>query len=176
VCRLTQLSAIVSIVRSQHTLTRFFQAAPKLFGGQFTFLRCSCGSGFLAGFWFFSCFPDQRDKPLEGILTVFLLASETSGLDDQDAFCRDPFSGQSFQAKVDLGGKTAGLQGIEAKLDRRGNLVHILATRSGCPNEIEGHITFMDLNVRCDLNHEGILRYQVCLDKRQSHGCFLFCA
>ena len=164
------------IVRSRHTLAGFFQAASKLFGRQFTFFRCFCGPCFFAWFWFFGCFSDQRDKSLKGILTIFLLASEASGLDNQDAVFRHSLPRQFFKTVVNLGRKTTGLQGIETKLDCCGNFVHVLTTRTGCQNKIEGQIAFMDLNVGCNLNHQAILRYQGHLDKQQSHGFFLFVA
>jgi hypothetical protein len=77
---------------------------------------------------------------------------------------------------VNLRGKAPGLQGIETELDCSGNFVDVLTTWPGCPYEIEAQITFMDLNIWCNLNHKTILRHRNHLDKQQSRRPFLFIA
>lgn len=147
------------IVCSRHALAGLFQSTSNLFGSQFSLFRGFCWPCFLTWLRLFACLSNQGYEPIEGILTVLLLASEASCLDNQNTFFRHPLPRQFFQAVVDLGRKTVGLSGVEAKLDSRGNLVHMLPPGAGCPDEIEGHIVFRDLNVRCNLDHGDILRY-----------------
>jgi len=101
------------------------------------------------------CPADQTDKAVHRVSAVSFLAAEPASFDDQHPLVREPLPGKKHQPLTYILRKGIRSPDIEPKLDGRGDLVHVLPTGAGSPEEPKVDLAFRDADGAADSDHVG---------------------
>ena len=118
------------------------------------FARGGVGAGRAAFLRTASRLADQRDQAFARGLPVLRLCPVFATVDDQDALGSQPARSQHGQPALDLLGQGRRAT-VEAKLHRRGDLVHVLAARAGGADEPFADLALVELDAFQNPDHRS---------------------
>lgn len=95
----------------------------------------------------------QPQQSVQRVLPVALLRAKTPGGDDDDAILGHPLTGEPGQARFEIIGQRGRPQGIEPQLHRGLDLVDVLPTGAGSPDEIKNDLLLGDRYGAGDAQH-----------------------
>ena len=98
---------------------------------------------------------DQTDKAVDRVFAVSFLAAEPASFDDQHPLVGEPLPGKKHQSLTYIPRKGFRSPDIEPKLDGRGDLVYVLPTGAGSPEEPKVDLAFRDADGAADSDHVG---------------------
>src|SRR5208282_2272155 len=100
-----------------------------------------------------SCSTNQIDQPFISVLAIALLRPETPRHDDENAINGHPPSGEQAQSGSRRFVEARRVEGIEAELDRGGDLVDVLSAGAAGANEDLFDLVLVDRDVVGDRDH-----------------------
>jgi len=122
--------------------------------GRQPLLLCFCGwSGRSPQAGFLSGFANQPDQTVDGVLTIALLGSMPSGVDDQDAFGRHTPAGDPPQSVANACVQSRAPVAVETQLNGGGYLVDVLATGPRRPYKGKLEFIFIQADAFRYVNH-----------------------
>lgn len=118
----------------------------------------SSGMCRLSLFWLACRRAHKFGESIPGVLPVLLLGSEASGIDYEDTPFAYPLSCDPNESLFHVLRERSRALHMEAELDCRGNLVHILSSRAGCTDKCLLDFLFVYGNRGRDSDHYATTR------------------
>ena len=91
---------------------------------------------------------DQQGQAVQGVLPVLLLGPEPAGLNEKDTLFGESLSGKASETPLDLVREGRGSAHVESQSDCSGDLVDVLTSGPGGPEELELKLLGVYLHTR----------------------------